>query len=369
MSRSSYPSSFRFRAAGALAVLLLLSLAFIPTAAAAETWESISPDAFENLQPALPVGDSSAGPTVLALQWMLERAGYSPGVMDGRWGSNTVNALRAFQTASGIEASDQADQATWDKLSAAGGEGEGPLAQHEISAKTAEGPFVDVPEDYMEQAELDCLCFASLAEAVAEELHTTPEVLELLNPGVDMASLSAGDTVLGPAVGGPDSERGKGGEVASLLISKGDFYLRALDADGNIVYHFPTTVGADYDPSPDGELKITAIATDPTFHYQPDHFADVPDDKPEAMLPAGPNNPVGVVWIQLSKDNYGIHGTAEPSTIGHSTSHGCIRLTNWDAAFLTQRVGEGLPVKFTGGGDSGETAEDTEDTEDDSQGE
>jgi len=326
-----------------------------------ETWEDLAADSYENFQPDLPTTDSSAGPTVLAIQWMLERTGYGPGVLDGRWGSNTVNALTAFQGANGLEVTGTADRETWDKLAGEARDGEGalrPLTDHQVSAETAEGPFVEIPEDYVEQAELDCLCYESLHEALAEELHTTPEVLEQLNPEVDFAALAAGDTVLGPDVGGTERERGAGGEVASILISKDDFFLHALDADGNIVYHFPTTVGEGYDPSPSGDFKITAVAPDPNFHYQPKLFSDVSNDKPEKMLPPGPNNPVGLVWMSLSKENYGIHGTAAPATIGHSTSHGCVRLTNWDATFLAAKTGAGVPVKFTGGdGDGAEEAE------------
>jgi lipoprotein-anchoring transpeptidase ErfK/SrfK len=136
--------------------------------------------------------------------------------------------------------------------------------------------------------------------------------------------------------------------VARIRVSKDGFYLHALDESGRILYHFPTTVGAGYDPSPSGDFRVTGVAYDPDFHYQPKLFADVPDTDEDALLPPGPNSPVGLVWMQLSKDNYGIHGTAEPATIGYGTSHGCVRLTNWDALFLANRTARETPVEFTG---------------------
>jgi lipoprotein-anchoring transpeptidase ErfK/SrfK len=137
-----------------------------------------------------------------------------------------------------------------------------------------------------------------------------------------------------------------GGEVARIVISIDGFYLHALDDQGRLLYHFPTTVGSKYQPSPTGEFHVASIAFDPWFHWQPALFDEVPDTEEDERLPPGPNSPVGVVWMALSKDNYGIHGTGEPATIGYATSHGCVRLTNWDARFLAERVAEGVPVVF-----------------------
>ena len=139
---------------------------------------------------------------------------------------------------------------------------------------------------------------------------------------------------------------GASGQVTRLLISKRGFYLQVLDAQGHILYHFPSTLGSKYDPSASGTLQLTGIYPEPDFHYQPKLFADVPDDRPEANLPPGPNSPVGLVWLDLSKPHHGIHGTASPETIGYTSSHGCIRLTNWDALFLARHVKPGTQVVF-----------------------
>jgi lipoprotein-anchoring transpeptidase ErfK/SrfK len=250
------------------------------------------------------------------------------------------------------------DAALFDRLRQAAGTA-GPVKTYQVTAADLTGPFPTIPTDYQEQAKLDCLCYGSAAEAVAERFHTNRDLLAKLNPQVDLDQLAAGTQLLVPDVeplqvstGGKADEASASpripSDIAALVVSKDGFYLHATDATGRVLYHFPTTVGAGYDASPTGDLKVTAIAFRPTFHYQPKLFHEVPDDEPTALLPAGPNSPVGVVWMQLSKEHFGIHGTAEPVTIGYSTSHGCVRLTNWDAQFLAERLPKGTPVVFRG---------------------
>lgn len=338
--------------------------------AGSETYEQIAPDALRG-NPSLPLGQEGGGPSVLRTQILLDRARFSPGVIDGNWGKNTEKAVYWFQFAQGLNATGEVDQGTWEALSrSAGAAGAGePLARVQVTAEDLKGPFVDpLPDDPYEQAKLDCLCYSSPLELFAERGHATPELVQKLNPQVDFANLQAGTEIVLPNVPrmspedvsskGGGSQRGAtpaanrqgapaaGGDVARLLISKRGFYLQALDAQGRILYHFPTTLGSKYDPSASGTLQLTGIYPEPDFHYQPKLFADVSDDKPEAHLPPGPNSPVGLVWIDLSKPHHGIHGTASPETIGYTSSHGCIRLTNWDALFLAQHVKPGTQVVF-----------------------
>ena len=335
-----------------------------PRRAGNETYEQITPDALRG-NPALPLGNEGGGPSVLRAQILLDRARFSPGVIDGSWGKNTEKAVYWFQFANGLNATGEVDQATWDALNRSAGE---PLTRVQVTAEDLKGPFVEsLPDDPYEQAKLDCLCYSSPLELFAERGHATPELIEKLNPEVDFANLQAGTEIVLPNVpqvstkdvsskgGGaratPAANRqappvaGKG-QVARLLISKRGFYLQALDAQGHVLYHFPTTLGSKYDPSATGTVQITGVHPEPGFHYQPKLFADVSDDKPEAQLPSGPNSPVGLVWIDLSKPHHGIHGTATPETIGYTSSHGCVRLTNWDALFLAQHVGSGTQVVF-----------------------
>lgn len=318
-----------------------------------ESWDQIAPEAFQDWTPRFPIATEGGGPTVLSVQTLLDRARFSPGVIDGRWGKNTQKAVYWLQDSLGMEPTGEVDRALYDRLQAAVGEAD-PVRRHRLTSADLQGPFTDIPEETEAKAELECLCYSSPEELLAEKFHTTPELLGQLNPQSDLAALQAGDSLWVPAVeafdadvkGGGSATGGTESPVARLVISKGGFYLHALDEQGNVLFHLPSTLGSEYDPSPEGELQVDAVGWQPDFHYQPKLFSDVPDTDEDLMLPAGPNSPVGVVWMQLSKEHYGIHGTAEPATIGYTSSHGCIRLTNWDAAFLAERVGSGTPVEF-----------------------
>jgi lipoprotein-anchoring transpeptidase ErfK/SrfK len=236
------------------------------------------------------------------------------------------------------------DQATFQRLVQLAGNPRDLVRTHTLAAQDVEGPFETIPEDIYAKAKLSCMCYENLSEKLAETFHTTPELLEKLNPNVDLNTLQAGGRLNVPNV--RDQNAGTGLQIARLEVSDGGYFLHALDASGKIVYHFPTTLGSQYSPSPDGELKVTNVVQDPTWHYQPDILHGVDDADEEALIPAGPNNSVGVVWMALSKEHFGIHGTSAPETIGYTTSNGCVRLTNWDARFLSQRIREGVPVRF-----------------------
>ncbi len=184
--------------------------------------------------------------------------------------------------------------------------------------------------------------YESVAEKLGEAYHVAPSLLREWR-GSTLDGLAAGDTLRVPNLrrdAAPD------GNVARLVISDGGRYLHALDASGRIVYHFPSTLGSDYDPSPSDTLEIVSITENPGWHYQPAILADVDDSEPDAQIPPGPNNAVGVVWMELSKEHYGIHGTAHPETIGHTASAGCVRLTKWDAQTLAEHVEEATEVAF-----------------------
>ncbi len=356
-------------------------------------FERLSPGASDSTLPAvrLPVSGEAQGPSVLYVQVLLDRSPFSPGILDGKWGKNTRKAVYWLQRASGLEPTGVVDSLTFVRLVDLAGRPDRYVRTVRLTEEDVSGPFVEIPADVHAQAELECMCYGSALEKVAEKYHAAPELLESLNAGRALDSLAAGDSLRVPNVedgaslasGGGRSAavdsagaRGTagraadtaggvatsgraadtsdlsrtrispGGEVARIVISIGGFYLHALDDQGRLLYHFPTTVGSKYQPSPTGEFHIASIAFDPWFHWQPTLFDEVPDTEEDERLRPGPNSPVGVVWMALSKDNYGIHGTGEPATIGYSTSHGCVRLTNWDARFLAERVREGVPVVF-----------------------
>ena len=294
---------------------------------------------------ALPLQGDAPGRAVLYAQILLDRAGFSPGQIDGMWGQNTEKAVFWLQRRAGLDATGTLDRATLPRLLAAA---DAPaslgdlLRPHALTSAEISGPFRPTPDDVQEMAKLDALPYESLAESLGERFHAAPSLLEKLNPGVQIDSaLTAGTELIVP-----DVRRSDRGDAERLVISDGGRYLHALDAEGRIRYHFPATLGSDYDPSPSDTLTVEAIAPNPNWYYQPDIIEGSPDDAEAAMVPPGPNNAVGTVWMDLSKEHYGIHGTAHPGTIGYVSSAGCVRLTNWDAVFLSEHLKPGIQVAF-----------------------
>jgi lipoprotein-anchoring transpeptidase ErfK/SrfK len=317
-------------------------------------------------QPA-PQGDA------FALQVALDRAGFSPGEIDGRQGRNTEGALRAFQEAAGLPASGQPDAATIEKL---GDAYANPYSTYAITAEDVAGPVVDtIPADMMQKAALPALGYTSMLELLAERFHISPALLQTLNPNAGFAlgevitvpdvepfvvstpEPAAAGAANGDVTRARDNTAGRAGRGAvprvananvgkDLVITVTDQTktLTVVDGTGKVVFHAPVTVGSTKDPLPVGEWKITGVQRNPPFHYNPELFWDADPSHSKAKLAPGPNNPVGTVWIDLSKEHYGIHGTPEPGRIGHTESHGCIRLTNWDAMRLAAMVAPGTKV-------------------------
>jgi len=299
---------------------------------------------------------------VLATQVILDRAGFSPGPIDGRMGANTKKALEHYQrqNSGGTPAID-------------------PLTTYTITEADAAGPFVaSIPADLAQQASLPALSYTSTLEAIAERYHATPALLQRLNP---TAQFAAGEQIQVPnveplvapvekpeALPAPQRETprpagtsGRRGDapvpkqpntVAArpdvvVTVSKGLSALTVQDGSGRTIFYAPVTTGSEHDPLPIGEWKVNGIQFNPTFNYNPELFWDADPAHAKAKLPPGPNNPVGLVWIDLSKEHYGIHGTPEPATIGRTQSHGCVRLTNWDALKLAGLVKPGTRVVFS----------------------
>jgi len=309
-----------------------------------ESWEDITAEAVNRGDIHLPLLAGASGPSVLRVQILLDRALFSPGVMDGRWGTNTEKAVYWFQSREGLSRTGQVNRETFERLVEAAGEPRVLAREHRLSEDDVAGPFVEIPDSIYEKAELDCLCYESLSEKLGEMFHATPELLEKLNPDKDLDALEAGQIIQVPNI--RESDAGQGARIARLVVSDEGRYLHAVDSDDRIVFHFPSTLGARYDPSPQGDFRVVSITENPWWHYQPGILEHVDDEDEEAMIPPGPNNAVGVVWMALSKEHYGIHGTSAPETIGYASSAGCVRLTNWDALFLSQRIEEGVDVSF-----------------------
>ena len=285
---------------------------------------------------------------MIAVQVGLDRAGFSPGEIDGRGGPKTRLALSEFQKSAGLEPTGAVSEETLASL----GRGAEPIVSYTISEQDAAGPFIDaMPSDMMESAKLSALGYTSALEALAERFHASPVLLKTLNPG---ATWGAGEAIKVPAVE-PFEAPVKGATLpagakpaaaagAEVVITGANRSLVVRDAGGKVLMYAPVTIGSSKDPLPVGDWKVLSVSWNPTFNYNPDLFWDADPTHAKAKIPPGPNNPVGIVWVDINKEHFGLHGTPEPSTVGRTESHGCIRLTNWDAARLGHLVGAGTKV-------------------------
>jgi lipoprotein-anchoring transpeptidase ErfK/SrfK len=291
----------------------------------------------------LPAGDT------LTLQVALDRAGFSPGEIDGRPGKNTERALAAFRAARTVAPGTGLD----DGVRAALGEHlVEPVVEYTVTDADLAGPFAEaIPADLMEQAALKALAYTSAWEQLGERFHASPKLLQSLNPG----PLTPGTRIRVPNVhpleapertGVREQPAGAALPVARIVVTARDGGLVARDAQDKVVFYAPVTVGGAQDPLPTGRWKVVEIFDRPVFNYNPDLFWDADPSHAKARIAPGPNNPVGLIWIDLDLENYGIHGTPEPSRIGKSQSHGCVRLTNWDVVRLAALVAKDTPVIF-----------------------
>ncbi len=314
-----------------LRTLLLLTLGTAATPALAET---PTPDAIRAAT--YDGGTLAEGQSGLAvkLQVLLDRAGISPGVIDGYKGGMTESALRAYEAQQGLPVDGVLDADVWARL---GGDRAAPtVTQYVITAEDTRGRSEPLPNDYAELAELDRLDFTSVAEKLAERFHMDEDFLEALNPD---AKFIEGEEITVTDPGAPTEAT-----VQRIEVDAKSQRLAAYDADGKMVANYPVTIGSQQTPSPSGEHEVTAVAIDPTYTYQPEVNFQQGDNDETLVLPPGPNGPVGNVWIDLSKPTYGIHGTADPATLFKERSHGCVRLTNWDAQELAEMVEVGAKV-------------------------
>jgi lipoprotein-anchoring transpeptidase ErfK/SrfK len=281
-----------------------------------------------------------------AFEVLLDREGFSPGQIDGKRGPNVSRALAAFQQAHNLTSTGEPDCDTWHAL---GGESSGPrTVAYTVTEDDLKGPFTTtIPRDLIAQATFPELGYTSALEALSERFHVSPALLLQMN---HRARLVVARQIQVPAVipFDPNAKPSPDSAAADVTISvsRDESAMRATHADGTLMFFAPVTTGSEHDPLPTGTWKVTGIDWHPVFHYNPALFWDANPKDSKATLKAGPNNPVGVVWINLDLPHYGLHGTPEPGDIGHTESHGCVRLTNWDAARLAALVHRGTPVMF-----------------------
>jgi lipoprotein-anchoring transpeptidase ErfK/SrfK len=317
-----------------VAAVVLGSLVF-PAVAAGLDAAAINNAEFRSKRPV----EDKIDPAVVKAQVLLDRAQFSPGEIDGKLGENAQKALRAFAEAKGLVVDKALTPEVWTALLGTGNDAA--ITEYTISENDVKGPFLEkLPAKLEDMKGLKALNYTSPREAIAEKFHMSETLLSTLNPGKKFDR--AGETIF---VAGVRNKQVKL-TIGRVEVDKSRQTVKAFDPSGALVAFFPATVGSEEKPTPRGSFKVVSVDPNPTYGYNPDYkFKGVRSKKPFTINP-GPNNPAGSYWIGLSAEGYGIHGTPNPSKISKTESHGCVRLTNWDAGLLATNIKKGTPVVF-----------------------
>jgi lipoprotein-anchoring transpeptidase ErfK/SrfK len=317
--------------------LVLVAVLAVGQASSAE----LNPDAVNSAEPSKKsLSKDKATSAGVRLQVLLDRAHFSPGEIDGKFGENARKALRAYAEAQQLPSADRPTEDAWKALRA----DERPVtSDYTISEKDVAGPFLEkLPSKMEDMKDIPKLGYTSPREAIAEKFHMGEQLLSALNPGKKFDR--AGESIVVVDTGVGDS--GERPKADRIEVDKTRQTVKLYDKSNALIGFYPATVGSEEKPSPSGTLKVTEVSRNPTYRYNPDyHFKGVRSDKPFTIKP-GPNNPVGTIWISLSAEGYGIHGTPEPGKVSKAESHGCVRLTNWDAERVAVSVVKGTTVEF-----------------------
>lgn len=288
-----------------------------------------------------PAADTVPAIPGLAWQIALERAGFSPGLVDGKIGAKTVLATREFQKSRGLPATGKLDDATLAALTPPT-----TLTGTYVVSDADQQAVTGTPKDWNEKAAMKYLGYAALVEVVGERFHTSRKCLEALNAAVNFDKLKVGDQITVPAV----EEPAELGRVARLEINLDEKAIRAFDKGEHEIALFHCSIAKDVEKRPTGNARVVVVTPNPAYTFDPKMWPDVTNVSRKLLIPPGPRNPVGMCWVGLSLPGYGIHGTPNPEMIGKTGSHGCFRLTNWDAVRLGRMTVAGVPVKFVNPG-------------------
>ena len=295
-------------------------------------------DALNNASDAKRPPSAGSGLAAVArAQILLDRAWFSPGEISGRFGSNLQHAIAGYQSANDLKSTGRLDLPTWQALR----RDDAPLfSAYTVTAADVAGPYAPTPADMMERAKLKHLPFESIEEALGERFHMSPKLLRSLNPA---AKFDAGRQLVVANVSGEGAEP-PAAKATAIRIDKSQRMLYLVGAKEQVLAGFPISIGGPRDPLPLGQMKIQNKVKDPSFTYDPALLKDARPGSVKADIAPGPNNPVGSMWLGLSKPHWGLHGTPRPERLGHEETNGCIHLTNWDAERLATLAKVGFVV-------------------------
>ena len=278
---------------------------------------------------------------VLKAQIFMDYHGLSVGEIDGQWGYNTGRAIYMYQKQQGLPTTGTMDDSLLALLEKFD---KGYLVEYTVRPADVAGPFYTIPRSYPAMSKLKALPYESALEGIGEKFHCNPMLLRKLNPAVNLDNIQAGNKILAPnVVNGYDETLGK---VGKIRVSKNNKWMEAYDPSGRLMFYYPCTLGSEHDPLPLGNYSVTGVQKNPSYSYNPALFWDGNKSDPPCTLAPGPNGPVGDMWIGTSRKSMGIHGTPNPENISRNSSHGCIRLCNWDVHQLGARVSAGTTLEF-----------------------
>jgi lipoprotein-anchoring transpeptidase ErfK/SrfK len=313
----------------------LLALGFSQSAAA----PALKPDSINSAQWSKKLPADAVTPLGIRLQVLLDRAHFSPGEIDGKFGENAKKALRAYAESQQLQFTGALSEELWQKLS---NDQKPVLIQYTIRRNDVTGPFLSkLPTKMEDLKHLKRLSYIDPRQELAERFHMSQELLSALNPDRSLDREGVAITVVDVA-----AATDEGPQVEKIEVDKDKQTVKAFDRSGKLVAFYPATVGSEEKPSPAGTLKVISIDRNPTYGYNPDYKFKGVHSKTAFTIEPGPNNPVGTIWIGLSAEGYGIHGTPYPGRVSKAESHGCVRLTNWDAEQLAKLVHKGTQVVF-----------------------